>query len=166
MRDIEQATKEGMKVNDQPIDLDAKGLRLEVLRRADGNDCTNGGLSAYFGTVTLVGTQQRPFTNGKRQPVKPLPREAQVFSPSDDAPAVVMVESNLRGDNEPYLMPLDWAQYGVPSNSVGPMAGGNFATTSDSRFGEIIRDEFCADVSALRIHDRVETPAQYRNLSY
>jgi hypothetical protein len=53
-----------------------------------------------------------------------------------------------------------------PEGAVGPMMGGNFAATSDSRFFEAV-ERLCGYryVGALPVHDRFETPAQYEQLS-
>ena len=46
------------------------------------------------------------------------------------------------------------------------MMGGNYAATSDSRFGEAVRKRIGPNFyGAVPIHDRFETPEQYRALS-
>jgi hypothetical protein len=79
---------------------------------------------------------------------------------------VVLRESNLPGCGyPPVLMPYDIALNGV-TNGVGPMFGGNYAGASDSRFGDLVRGIFdCPGADLVPIHDRVETPEQYRALS-
>ncbi|AHY26901.1 hypothetical protein PBI_ZOEJ_77 [Mycobacterium phage ZoeJ] len=122
------------------------GLTLHVFRHPLG-DCTNDGVTSKADAVTLVGYQRE--RGGK---VEPLPRMSQVFAPSDDAPAVVMVVSNLRGAL-PHLVPLDAQRAGAWT-----MAGGNIAGTSDSRFGELIEKVFDGPkcVGSLPVHDRIE----------
>jgi hypothetical protein len=52
----------------------------------------------------------------------------------------------------------------IPDNGrmtdIGPMFGGTYAATSDSRFGKAT-----GVYGAIPIHDRFETPEQYRMLS-
>jgi hypothetical protein len=67
----------------------------------------------------------------------------------------------------PHLVPEDIARDGAGPN-VGPMFGGNYAGTSDARFDDIIRQAFghSGTVGGLvAVHDRIETPDQYRALS-
>ncbi|WNM74157.1 hypothetical protein SEA_NERGAL_66 [Mycobacterium Phage Nergal] len=121
------------------------GLRLTVLRPAAFPDCTLRGVSGRFDRLTLVATMRRD------KGLQPLPRQSRVFEPTDDAPAVVLVESNLPGAL-PHLVPLDefragsWAQFG------GNMASG------DSRLGELIEAVFDGPrcVHAVTVHDRFE----------
>jgi hypothetical protein len=152
----------------KPVALDRKGLRLTVYRRADGADCTNGGITSTVKTVTVVGYQKRiEAYPGVRPPVLHVPADMRVFAPDDDAPAVVLVESPNRvndGRYGPYLTPLEYAMGGV-RNGVGPMAGGNHAGTSDSRWGDFLWKYFGCNGDAVRVHDRVETAEQYRALS-
>lgn len=88
-----------------------EGLRMSVYRSSLG-DCTNGGVSAAASHLTLVG-----FVKPGEKDVRPLPARSQVFPAGPDAPAVVMVESNLRGAL-PHLVPLDaylagkWTMHG------------------------------------------------------
>lgn len=137
-----------------------KGLRLTVYRAAGSYpDCSNGGISAKADVVTVVGR----LVGGK---VIELPRDCRVFEPSDDAPAVVLVPSRVPGYSvTPHLIPLEFVE-DLPPGTVGPMDGGNYAGSCDSRFGELGKlyaDSLNLDVVA--IHDRVETHAQYRALS-
>jgi hypothetical protein len=54
----------------------------------------------------------------------------------------------------PVLVPFD---PDLPSGAIGPMFGGNYAATSDSRF----RDATAPYYGALPIFDRYETAEQY-----
>jgi len=105
------------------------GLRVNVYRAA-GRDCTNGGVSSKYDTLTVVNADGP-------------------FDPSDDAPAAKLLIG-------PYdtirLVPVE-----LDEQNVWVMFGGNLASTSDSRFGEAIEklggDRFAA---AVNIFDRVE----------
>lgn len=56
---------------------------------------------------------------------------------------------------EPILVPSVF-----PEGMIGPMFGGTFAYSSDSRFFEKVNRH-----GAIPIHDRFETPEQYERLS-
>jgi hypothetical protein len=100
-------------------------------------DATNGGISSRCHQVTLVG----------------LGPEGEIFEPTVEAPAVRLVRRRTSLSNRVYLHaePVD-----KPEGMVGPMAGGNFIYTSDSRFP--------CDYP-ISLHDRFETQAQYNALS-
>jgi len=109
------------------------GIIVSVYRDASTNyDCTNGGESSRFTKLTVVNVDG--------------PAE-----PSDDAPAVKLVQGpSVGGQPNPILVPVSRLESGDWT-----MFGGNFGSTSDSRF--------CRAVEALGsysgivpIHDRVE----------
>jgi hypothetical protein len=139
----------------------AKGLRLSVYRSADPSwpDTTLGGVSASHHHLTLVGIKRHGH------PVKELPREAQVFEASDEAPAVVLVESAVPGLYGPHLEPLEYAEAHNTTEYAGPMDGGNLAGTSDSRWSRLGALFNHDHLDAVPVHDRVETWATYRMLS-
>ena len=120
-----------------------KGLLLHLLRPVGYPDCTNGGVSAKHDSLILVGTYQ----DGE---LWPLPRGSQVFEVDDEHPAVVMVESKLKGAL-PHLVPFGEA------GRHRVMFGGNYAS-GDSRFGDLVEKIFDGPrcVSALPVHDRFE----------
>lgn len=136
-----------------------KGLRLSVYRAAGRDtDCTNGGITGKHDSVIVVGV----LVDGE---VKPLPRNCQVFEPSDDAPAVVLVESHIAlRDPTPHLVPLEYAK-GTPPDHVGPMAGGNYAGSSDSRWADLGKLYGPLRLDVVAVHDRVESYSQYLALS-
>jgi hypothetical protein len=112
--------------------MNLKGLKvipLSVYRDASGSDCTNNGITSKTDTIYLVHAQG--FLDAEQQP-----RE-QVF-----------IEQTLGG--EVSLVAVDKTR----DNMVGPMFGGNLATTSDSRVRKI-----------YRVHDRYETGRDYALLS-
>lgn len=149
--------------NDQP-----RGLMLNVLRPAGSPDCTNNGISARHNRVTVVGiitdTDDAANAASRRDDITPrfhvtaLPRECQVFAATDDAPAVIIRYSAgwsaPTNDQRPiHLDPLDAATAGT-----WVMAGGNYATTTDSRWTDLVRTltGTTGSSEALRIHDRIE----------
>lgn len=136
-----------------------KGLTLSVYKSARIGDCTNGGITAKADKVVVVGF----LVDGR---VEPLPRDCRVFEPSDDAPAVVLVPSRIPGyDPTPHLIPLEFAE-ALPDGRVGPMSGGNYAGSCDSRWsdlGKLFGVGLHLDLVA--VHDRTEDYATYRALS-
>lgn len=101
-----------------------KGLICDIFRPAYGGS-SNGGISEFANRVTLVGTG--------------IP---EIFEVSDDAPAVWIDERAGHRHVRPVAK--------EPSGHVGPMFGGTFIYTSDSRFP--------ADYP-LPLHDRYEWQA-------
>ncbi len=111
------------------------GLIVNVYRDAhfekDGIDCSNNGMSSAFTRLCVINVDGP-------------------FEPKDDMPAVVLEEG-------PYdtvrLKPVDLVDSGIMS-----MFGGNYAATSDSRFGKAICRITGQDYAhgIVPIHDRVE----------
>jgi hypothetical protein len=128
-----------------------KGLLLSVYKNANC-DCTNGGVTATATQLTLVGIKR----GGEIEPLSP---RAQVFAPTKDAPAVILCESALPGMYGPHLEPLEHA------DGVGPMMGGNYAASSDSRWSELGELFGHGRISAVPVHDRVESYKLYQQLS-
>lgn len=137
-----------------------RGLSLKVYRSAALGDCTNGGVTAQADRLTLVGL----LVDGK---VEPLPQGCQVMEPGAEAPAVVLVPSRAPGyDATPHLVPLELIEGGLPPDHVGPMAGGNYAGSSDGRWsalGKLYGQNLVLDLVA--VHDRVESYSHYLVLS-
>lgn len=107
-----------------------KGLILRVFRNG-GPDSSNGGISARCSQVVLVG-----------------PGVPQLTEATDDRPAVHLVirkhldyvhaEPLVEGPHSPF------------------MSGGCFVSTTDSRFGELLRRYGFAYAPAVPLHDRTE----------
>ena len=109
------------------------GLLLNVYRWELG-DCTNGGASATVKDICVVNI--------------PGP-----FHPSDSTPAFVLARGPSR---DPILKPA------AGGTGIGPMFGGNFGHTSDSRLGEAVQDMTGRrSWGALPIFDRYESAEQY-----
>jgi len=112
------------------------GLMLSVYRDASGSDCTNGGVSSQFDRVCVVNVDGP-------------------FNPSIDCPAVEL--SVGPGKNNPILVPVAGAARGF----AGPMFGGNFAGTSDGRFGNALEQMFGVRFRVVPMFDRYESMEQY-----
>jgi hypothetical protein len=109
------------------------GMIVYVYRDADGSDCTAGGISSKFNKLTIINVDGP-------------------FDPTPDAPAVVLENGPL---NSMRIVPVF-----KPEGAVGPMFGGNYAASSDSR----VRDAI-GFYGAVAIHDRFESPEMYNLLS-
>lgn len=89
-----------------------RGLLVEVLRQADGHDCTAEGVTSKFDKAILVG--------------EGIPA---IFQPTPDCPALEL-RKKWPNTLKEYL-------YAVPADlpeSTWVTFGGNFIYTSDSRF--------------------------------
>ena len=109
------------------------GMIVYVYRDAHlADDCSNNGVSARFTRLCVVNVDGP-------------------FEPKDDMPAVKLVEGPFRGTF--HLKPVDL----IDSGKV-VMFGGNYAATSDSRFGKAISTITGQNFSngIAPIHDRVE----------
>ena len=131
-----------------------QGLPFYVFRSSLG-DTTGGGASASVPKFTVVGTVRevkwRELRAKGENVIEPLHPRSQVFDPSGDAPAAVLVRPNLDG-GPPNLVPLDVFQAGEWS-----MFGGNLAACSDSRGVDVVSSFFPGfRLGMVQIHDRVE----------
>ena len=99
-----------------------KGL-LAYIYMSDLGPCDNGaGLCSKVKRVTILPSKDFPMS------------DAQVFEPTEDAPAVVIVKRGPFGRNsEPYLTAYPADEDGNP-DTEGRMDGGAFISACDSRF--------------------------------
>lgn len=115
-----------------------------IIARVYHSDYQGGGASDRLKEITIVGPEVDP-----------------AFAPTPDRPAFELVQ-HVRGSV--CLQPV-----GGPADKrkvIGPMFGGNFAHTSDSRVSEAIaRLLGHRFYGAIAIHDRYETQAEYDLLS-
>ena len=124
-------------------------LRLYVYRSNYGNhgyDPTNGGITSRYDEI-LVACDDGPV---KVDPANP---PENIF---------MLVGSSYSGS--PRLVP----RHIKPEDMVGPMFGGNYATTSDSRWGKMVAKHFGEAyrfTNCLPVFDRYETPEAYEILS-
>jgi hypothetical protein len=111
-----------------------KALPIYVYRNASIGDCTNNGISSNFDKLLLV--------------------HEEGFIPVDEDTEnlVKVVTRNLYDGVYKHIEPYKKA------TKVGYMMGGNYASTSDSRFSKISK-------YPLAIHDRQETQSEYDSLS-
>lgn len=125
---------------------DLKGLTVSIFEAKAIGNCSAGGVSSTHARLTIVGVIDRTRDRSSKE-VIPLPRESQVFSPRDDAPAAVLVKRSIMGADRPtlHVEPL------VHSREGSVMAGGAFVSTTDSRFSKMI-----GFYGAVPLHDRVE----------
>lgn len=109
------------------------GLMVTILRPADGSDCTNGGVTGRHIHAVLVDAEGP-------------------FEPTPDMPGLRLVRRTICG--EPYLhaVPVDGPEGddGLGPRNVGPMFGGSFITSSDSRFRAV-------NAYPIPVHDRWES---------
>lgn len=113
------------------------GMIVEVFRPASDRDCTLDGISSRFNSLLLVNVEG-PFVRC-------------VWS----APAM-LVAGNLKGTAKIVPAVKDAAGNWVPR--TGTMMGGNFASTSDSRFTRAVESLVGnAFYGAVAVHDRIES---------
>jgi len=106
------------------------GMLVSVYRAAGRGDCTNSGASSSADFLCVVNVEGP-------------------YEPSADWPAF---EIDMRG-SMPVLVPVIGAGRGY----IGPMFGGNYAASSDSRFREATAPYY----GALPIFDRFEGVEEY-----
>ena len=110
------------------------GMLVSVYRDGSG-DCTNGGLSSNAQQICVVNIEGP-------------------FEPDADCPAFELIRRGAM----PVLVPYNGSSVlSSRAGCVGPMFGGNYAASSDSRF----RDATAPYYGALPIFDRYETAEQY-----
>lgn len=110
------------------------GLHIKVYRSAT-RDCTNGGLSSKFNTLTVVNASGP-------------------FEPTNSAPPVILVNHVYDCVSLRPAVKVDGKWKVAPGTY---MAGGNFGHTSDSRFGSLIKELSGQHFyGAVAIHDRQE----------
>jgi len=110
-----------------------KGLLVFVLRRTGGS-CTNGGVSDKYDTFVLTG-----------------PNVPEIFTPTEEKPELRLVLRSFNGKPYYHAEPVNY-----PKDLIGPMAGGNYVTTSDSRL---------PFQYPIAIHDRFETEELFKLMS-
>lgn len=109
-------------------------------------DCTNNGVTSRHNRMMLFWDCERD------EAVKYC-----VENGIDVDSALYLEYRELWGEDHSCATPLI-----IPKGKVGPMMGGNFIYTSDSRLYKI-GERKCA--VPIPVHDRFETPEQYRALS-
>lgn len=119
------------------------GLNADIFK-SSGRSFSNGGLSEFHDRVCIVN----------------LPGP---FEPYPDSPAVMLVHGNL--PNTAKMVPavhengVWWPK--EYAGKVGPMMGGTYVSTSDSRLSQAVRDLTGRYADIVPLHDRWETQAEY-----
>tara|TARA_R100001594_G_scaffold97709_1_gene132086 strand:+ start:1860 stop:2231 length:372 start_codon:yes stop_codon:yes gene_type:complete len=121
------------------------GLIVSILKDGMG-DYSNGGVSGRANQLTLINVDGP-------------------FEPSVHAPAAMLVKGNLGGAKVIPCVDDPTNMFGDMSNQIGPMMGGTFVTTSDSRFSNKLEKMGVSSGVAIPFHDRYETTEQHRALS-
>ncbi len=114
------------------------GLRVDVLRGTYDSTANAFHGKSYITIVNIAGP----------------------FEPTEDAPAARLARNAF---NEPIIVPADeflLDQNILPDTFIGPMMGGTYAGTSDSRL-----QKQSGIYGAVAIHDRFETHDEYRRNS-
>ena len=117
-----------------------KALPIEAYSNKTYRGCSNGGITERFDRLLLVCEEGFVDVDESNPPEN----------------LVVLVDRDLFGEPSPYIRP-----YADPDpGNVGWMAGGSFASSSDSRFNRLFRF-----YGAVAVHDRQETQELYDLLS-
>lgn len=118
---------------------DPQGMLVGIFRDDHIGDCTNGG---------VTGSKQ-----GARGAIAIHPDLPKLFGPSLDTPGLKIIQNPAGTGYGLVAVPLVFID-----GEVGPMFGGNFIWTSDSRFRKLSR-------KPIPVHDRFETVEQYERMS-
>ena len=124
------------------------GLGVNVFK--DGKDCTNGGLSSTEGTYYIFGLGLPLEGHMSHAEVERLGYRTIWLGTSCGSPVA-------KADPTPEQISRAG---GDASNLCGPMMGGNFVSTSDSRLSNATGMH-----AAIPLHDRYETREQSEALS-
>jgi len=117
------------------------GLHVYIYRDVITGDCTNNGVSSRPIRGLCLTNVDGPF------------------DPCDDYPAAKLIKQTFSFGSSVKVVPEE-----VEEEQT--MMGGNYASTSDSRLNEAVRDllghDFWFSHGPIAIHDRVETREQQR----
>lgn len=136
-----------------------RGITLDVLRHASGQDCTLGGITSQHTELTLVGVIDARVHRSDRPEVVPLPKACQVGPETPERPAVALLVREIGGSTSLALTPVRWGPFSQAYATDGRwyMAGGNYAAVGDGRVDELLhRLTGSRFVGALSVHDRHE----------
>lgn len=140
-----------------------RALTVSVLRPADSPDCTLGGISADHDRLAVVGYTIRDraaqLRHGTATEVHEIPGTAARSITEEEPPVILVVIEDLFGTRTARFTPATWdaSRSQWKEEPRWWMAGGNYATTSDSRLSDIVTtllgERF---YGALAVHDRNE----------
>lgn len=121
------------------MDHEPSGIRVSIYKDG-GRSWSNGGISDLHDEATLILPDGGPF------------------KPTFDAPAIKIV-GNTAGTIK--AIPYDDTKW-RHEKPIGPMMGGSYIATSDSRFSEETERVLGARFyGAVPLHDRFETQSDY-----
>ena len=127
-------------------------LTLHVYTNPMFEACSNDGITKNANRLTVVnvgGGTVDHFTYVDRADAPPVLLKERCGNP-------ILVPAELNDDNE-------WVEI---DDGAGPMAGGAFAASCDSRFREAVENLIGHGwYGAVAVHDRYESWEQYRRLS-
>jgi len=126
-----------------------KGVTANIFRSKSFTGSQN--LFAGIDEVTVVGT-----TRDRGKTIQPL--AGGIFEPTDKAPAVALMIREMGDDVIVTAIPVNLPD--TLKGCAGPMMGGTFIHTSDARFAQAT-----GVYGAIALHDRYETPQQFRDNS-
>jgi hypothetical protein len=143
-----------------------KGLLLNVYRAThlddEFGDPTYGGITARHSQLIVVGTKRQG------EAMELLDADDQLLEVSQEAPGVVLMQPEDSGTRGPYLVPLvyidaeDANKLILPAGFVGPVAGGNFAGTENSRWSKLGEELGHSRLDVVAVHDRIENMWKYQ----
>lgn len=141
----------------------ARALTVSVLRPAGAPDATLGGISSNYARLAIVGYTIRDraaqLRHGTATEVHEIPGAPTRNIIEEEPPVILVVIEDLHGTRTARFTPATWdaTRSQWKEDPQWWMAGGNYATTSDSRLSDIVTtllgERF---YGALAIHDRNE----------
>jgi hypothetical protein len=140
-----------LRMREGPAERSAMGLIANIYKHK-GQSFSAGGISETADQVTVVNVDGP-------------------FEPSPEAPAVMLVDGNLRGTVRivPAMQVATWwvpmIGTAAPEGKAGPMYGGTVVGTSDSRFCDAVTKLTGVRDRVVDLHDRYETWADYDRMS-
>lgn len=135
----------------------AKGLTVDLYYGSyESTNCVWNRPGGRPTSVTVVAIRDETTVSRSQAPLRPLPEDLRApFTATPERPAAVLVKRRV-GRTIWSIEPLT-----PPEAERTPfMAGGSYAGTTDSRFGEIT-----GMYGAVSVHDYSETWAQYRAMT-
>ena len=118
------------------------GILASIYEDKEIGNCSAGGISSKASTVCVVNIDGP-------------------FEPNEKHPGVEIIAHPAGLDYGPIAVPVD-----KPEGCVGPMAGGAYIGTSDSRFSAKMKSLGAGYADIVRLHDRFETPELYEKMSH
>jgi len=118
-----------------------KALTISVFRSNLG-DCSNGGVTGRYDQLYLA-CEKGPFD-----------------VPDNDERLMRIVVKRYGFGDHAHIEPVN-----RPEGMIGPMAGGCYAGSCDSRFANAVEEAIGVRFGVLPVHDRFETEREYRALS-